>query len=110
MRKLLAVLCLLAMTACGTVKSDIAALQVTLSAAETAAGAYVALPLCDSVAEKVPCAQLDIIKKIKTADDAAYLAVSAARAAPDQDTLARAQTAVATLQGMITVISTAGAK
>lgn len=98
MRRILAILCLLTMTACGTVKSDIAAVQVLLTASERAATAYASLPLCPA---PVPCAKTDVLAKIAIADKAAFIAVSAAREAEDKTTLDAARIAVANLNAII---------
>lgn len=113
MRKLIIMTVLtlsLALAACGSVKdyipaagTDVAALNATLTATETGALAYYALPLCGATKAPV-CKDINITRKIKVAAVSAYTAVSATDKAKDQSTLEAARTAVAAYANIISVV------
>ena len=98
----------LVLAACAsTPASDIAAVEATLSAADTAALAYVKLPTCAKppVAGQL-CSKSAIIAQIGKASSSAYIAVKAAEKAQDQTSIGQAQTAVAALQAIISTVTT----
>src|SRR3954447_24948181 len=95
---------LLLVAACGSTRSNIAALEVALTAADTAALGYVDLPTCGTVPPGRPCADLNILGKIAVADVTAHTAVKAAEVAQDQDSVSKAQSAVTALQQIIATI------
>lgn len=61
----------------GSAKADVAALEVALSAAETAALAYVSLPPCAPAAPPL-CSKAEIVARIGQLDETAYAAVKTA--------------------------------
>ena len=98
---------LLFLTSCNSApKNDIAAVEVGLKSANTAALAYVKLTLCTAaekpLADKILCSKTDVIVNIGKASASAYLAVTAAEASLSESDLAKAQTAVTALQQIIT--------
>lgn len=83
--------------------SGLAATEVALTAAEKAARAYAVLPQCSAVNRPI-CSEEAIIVQLKQADNDAYGAVVAARAAPaDNVKAAAAAAAVAVLVEMIPI-------
>lgn len=87
--------------ACDTISSyipslpqDVATLEIGLTAADQLALAYISQPVCGSPKAGPVCSQIAIVRKIKTASDAAYAAVKAAEKTENQNTLAAAQTAL----------------
>lgn len=83
-----------------TPKADVAALMATLTAADTAALAYVNLPTCGKTTEKL-CSSPPIVKSIGKAAGAAYTAVKAAEASMSSTDILKAQIAVAALQSIV---------
>lgn len=104
MMKYASIACLLLLAACGSTRSNIAALEVALTAADTAALAYVDLPLCNSVPAGRPCADLGIVASIGVAEVTAHSAIKAAEVAQDQSSFDKAQSAIAALQQLIAAI------
>jgi hypothetical protein len=91
----------LALTACsgagGNPAGDVAALEASLTAAETIATAYVRLPACTGTNGPL-CAQPPVVAQIKTADAQAYTLVKAAeQAADDPSALSAAEAGVTAL-------------
>lgn len=86
-----------------TLQNDIAAVEVALTAAETAATAYVKLPACTGANAPV-CADPKIVAQIKSADTQAYDAVQIAKAALSVASLAQAQAAVSALTKAIPAV------
>jgi hypothetical protein len=74
----IAILAVCALAGCATQsqQSSIAALEVGLASAETAATAYATLPRCPAAAN--PCSDPATVAKIKVADSAAYASLKAA--------------------------------
>lgn len=64
----------LPLAGCPEAGNEVAALKVSLTAAEIGGKAYVELPLCETTASKV-CSEADISAKIKAADQAAFDAI-----------------------------------
>lgn len=91
----------LALCACSTMnaQTDIAAIEVGLTGAETAAKVYAQLPSADPA----------IVAKIKTADQAAYATVKAAEAAAKAGASPDLTASVAALTALQALIPT-GAK
>lgn len=103
--KKLAILAVLALAACGSTRTNIASLEVALTAADTAALAYVDLPVCGTVPAGQPCSTPDIIAKIGIAEGTAFTAVKAAEVAQDSTSVQKAQESIAALQTIITTIA-----
>jgi hypothetical protein len=80
--------------------STIAMMEQSLTAAEKAATIYIGLPLCSTTPQH-PCSDAGISTKIKTADQAAYDAVKAARSSGDNAHMAAAAAALAALIDVI---------
>ena len=103
MRKIfLMPLCFLLFACAGTPKSDVAAIEASLTAADTMAIAYINLPLCGPKAPTL-CSQKTIISNIVKASDSAYTAVKAAEASLSTTDITAAQNAVAALQQIVTI-------
>lgn len=82
------------------VQTNVAQLEVALTAAEKAAFLYATRPQCPTSAPL--CSDAATVAKVKAADNTAYAAVKGARAAPtDTAQAARASAAVAALVSMI---------
>lgn len=101
-------LTLLAFSGCSTIEKiytdvpkQVALLEASLATAEHAANVYVTLPVCGKTGA-VLCRTPDMTKKIGAADNAAYIAVEAARQAETEDALGAAQTALTALQALTT--------
>lgn len=80
--------------------TGIAAAEVALTAADQVAIQYVTLPLCGPTAPKL-CSVAATSTQIKSAAEAAFNAVQAAKASPTNATLAAANAAVAALQSLL---------
>lgn len=90
-------------------QSSIAALEVGLATAESAATAYVTLPRCGGAASPV-CSDPSVVVKIKAADNAAYTTLKTAeRVAASGGTvsLTASIAAVTALQNIIPIIQPA---
>jgi hypothetical protein len=89
----------LALTACSGAASnpagDVAAIESSLTAAETIATAYVRLPACTGTNGPL-CAQPSVVAQIKTADAQAYTLVKAAEQAADDPSAVSAALAAVT--------------
>lgn len=81
------------------VKTDIAAIELALTAAEKAALLYVTRPQCPKAAPL--CSDKATVDQIKQADSTAYAAVKAARASGGSASAATASAAIAALVSMI---------
>jgi hypothetical protein len=95
--------------------ADIAALESGLTAAESAATAYITLPLCAPApatagGNNAPlCSKASITAQIKTADAQAYALVKAAEAADgDPTSVATAEAAVAALLTLVPTLAQQG--
>lgn len=106
MRKILCLAVFAMLTACtSTPASDIAVLEATLSAADTAALAYVKLPTCSSTSSPL-CKTTATVVKIGQAASVAYIAVKAAETAQTQTAIQQAQTAVTAFQSIVSSLNT----
>lgn len=85
-------------------QSSIAALEVGLSTAETAALAYKGLPVCGSVGASAICSETDVVNQIKTADNVAYSAVKAAEASAAGGASVDLTAATAALTGLQSIV------
>lgn len=81
------------------VKTDIAAIELALTAAEKAALLYVTRPQCPKGAPI--CSEKATVDQVKQADNTAYAAVKAARASGDSAKAATASAAIAALVSFI---------
>jgi len=95
--------------------ADIAALESGLTAAESAATAYITLPLCAPAPATAGgnnaslCSKASITAQIKTADAQAYALVKAAEAADgDPTSVATAEAAVAALLTLVPTLAQQG--
>lgn len=115
MKRYLPILAVLALTACANTspKNDVAAMAAALSTADTAALAYVNLPLCASPGATAVCSDKDVIAKIGPAAQAAYIAVKNAEAAVNNpalgqsavnDAMIAASQALQTLQQLVALL------
>ncbi len=111
MRLLLIIPAIALLGACSTISdlfptapNNVAALESALSAADTAAMAYVNLPTCVT-GGPVLCSKKSVIISIGKSASAAYVAVKAAEASENQTTIGAAQTAVAALQSIVSTVS-----
>jgi hypothetical protein len=88
--------------------ADVAALEVGLTAAETAATAYAKLPACTGTNGPL-CSTSTIVTQMKTADAQAYVLVKAAeQAAGNPSALSAAQAAVTVLTSITSVLPKQG--
>lgn len=88
-----------------TPASDVAAIEASLAAADTAALAYVQLPKCGGAIASAACSSPVIVKNIGIASQAAYTAVKAAEASKDQTSIVKAQGAVSALQSIVATVT-----
>lgn len=95
---------LLLLTSCNSMRNNIAAMEVTLTAADTLALRYVDLPLCNSVPTGKACADIGIVANIGVAEVTVHTAMKAAEVAQDQASVDKAQTALASLQQLLAAL------
>lgn len=107
MKKFLFISAFLALSACSTIReyfpdipNQVAALESTLAAAETAADAYVNLPHCGTPGVTL-CSNPVIVRKIKSADNVAWTAIKAAVKTEGETELGAAQTAVSAFKSIV---------
>lgn len=111
MRALLLLFAFVALTGCSTIQElyddypkQVATMEVGLATAEHTALIYVSLPVCGKTSA-VLCRTPAMTQKIGAYDMAAYTAVTAARQAEDETSVAAAQTAVAAYQQIVSGLS-----
>lgn len=102
---------LLILPACSTIEAILHPSQYLtlnlasqLTTAEDSAEIYVALPYCDK-SPAPPCKDRAIVKKMRTYDTAAYLAIKTADATKVQSDLDAAQSALTAYQQIVTVVT-----
>ena len=111
MRPLMVLIMLAAMTSCTFVTNtlhppanDVDAALASLSAADTAALAYVNLPVCGTVPAGQLCSTFPIIRKIEKARQVAYTAVKLAEQTKDESDIQIAQSAILALQNIVSTV------
>lgn len=112
--KRIALIALLTLSGCETVQEifpdvpkQVAVLEASLAAADHTALIYVTLPVCGKTTA-VLCRTPDITVKMGAAEQAAYVAVNAARQAETQDSVTAASTAVGALKSMTDSLQVGG--
>lgn len=88
-----------------SMQNRVAALESAYTGAEHIAVAYVRLPTCTGSGLTL-CKKSSVVIQIASADNAAYLAIKATRAAENETTFSAAQSAVDTFSGITSSLKT----